>query len=65
MPVSGEEMFKLYRKAGWKIVHRKGSHVKVGKGVLREIIPLHKELKRGLERALFKRLEQTRAGKDN
>jgi len=52
MPVSGEEMLKLYLKAGWKIVHRKGSHVKVGKGKLREIIPLHKELKRGLEQAL-------------
>jgi len=65
MPVSGEEMLKFYRKAGWEIVHRKGSHVKVGKGVLREIIPLHKELKRGLERALSKRLEQTRTGKES
>jgi predicted RNA binding protein YcfA (HicA-like mRNA interferase family) len=64
MPVSGEEMLKLYRKAGWVIVHRRGSHVKVRKGKLREIIPLHKELKRGLERALFKRLEQTRTGKE-
>jgi predicted RNA binding protein YcfA (HicA-like mRNA interferase family) len=64
MPVSGEEMLKLYRKAGWKIVHRKGSHVKVGKDNLREIIPLHMELKRGLERALFKRLEQSRADKE-
>jgi predicted RNA binding protein YcfA (HicA-like mRNA interferase family) len=64
MPVSGEEMLKLYRKAGWVIVHRRGSHVKVRKGNLREINPLHKELKRGLERALFKRLEQTRTGKE-
>ena len=64
MPVSGEEMLRHYRKAGWVIVHRRGSHVKVGKGNLREIIPLHKELKRGLERALFKRLEQTRTGKE-
>ncbi len=65
MPVSGEEMLKLYRKAGWVIVHRKGSHVKVGKGNLRETIPLHKELKRRLERALFKRIEQTRTGKED
>jgi len=64
MPVSGEEMLRLYRKAGWVIVHRRGSHVKVGKGNLRETIPLHKELKRGLERALFKRLAQTRTGKE-
>ncbi|GAJ05518.1 unnamed protein product [marine sediment metagenome] len=65
MPVSGEEMLKLYRKAGWVIVHRKGSHVKVGKGNLRETISLHKELKRRLERALFKRIEQTRTGKED
>jgi predicted RNA binding protein YcfA (HicA-like mRNA interferase family) len=64
MPVSGEELLKLYRKAGWEIIHRKGSHVKVGKGNLREIIPLHKELKRGLEKALFKRLEQSLADKE-
>jgi predicted RNA binding protein YcfA (HicA-like mRNA interferase family) len=65
MLVSGEEMLKLYRKAGWEITHRKGFRVKVGKGDLRETIPLHKELKRGLERVLFKRLEQTRTGKED
>ena len=56
MPLCGEEMLKLYRKAGWEVVHRKGSHVKVGKGGLRETIPLHKELARGLEQKLLKRL---------
>ena len=65
MPISGEQMRKLHRKAGWVVIHRKGSQVKVGKGNLREIIPLHKELKRGLERTLFKRLEQTRTGKES
>jgi len=65
MPVSGEEMLKLYRKAGWVIIHRKGSHVKVGKGNLRETIPLHKELKLGLEQALFKRLEHTGTGRED
>jgi hypothetical protein len=38
---------------------KKGLHVKVGKGNLREIIPMHKELGRGLERKLLKRLEQS------
>lgn len=65
MPVSGEQMLKFYQKAGWEAFHRKGSHVKVGKGNLRETIPLHKELKRRLERALFKRIEQTRTGKED
>jgi predicted RNA binding protein YcfA (HicA-like mRNA interferase family) len=57
MPLSGEDVLKLYKKAGWKIISQRGSHVKVGKGSLREIIPLHKELKKGLEQALLKRLE--------
>ena len=57
MPLSGEQMLELYKKAGWTVISQKGWHVKVGKGELREIIPIHKELKRGLEKALLKRLE--------
>ncbi|MCL1818519.1 MAG: type II toxin-antitoxin system HicA family toxin [Spirochaetaceae bacterium] len=57
MPLSGEEMLKLYRKAGWTVVHQKGSHVQVAKGSMRETIPMHKELKKGLERALLKKLK--------
>ncbi|OHD25054.1 MAG: addiction module toxin, HicA family [Spirochaetes bacterium GWB1_66_5] len=53
-------MLKLYRRAGWAVMSRRGSHVKVGKNGLRETIPLHRELARGLERKLLKRLEQTR-----
>jgi predicted RNA binding protein YcfA (HicA-like mRNA interferase family) len=59
MPMSGEQMLKLYRKAGWAVISRRGSHVKVGKSGLRETIPLHRELAKGLERKLQKRLEQT------
>lgn len=58
MPLSGDEMLQLYKKAGWKIISQKGSHVKVGKDILREIIPMHRELKKGLEKALLKRLEE-------
>jgi len=57
MPLSGEEMLRLYKKAGWKVLSQKGSHVKMGLGCLREIIPMHPELKKGLEKALLKRLE--------
>ena len=58
MPLSGEEMLRLYLKAGWGIVHRKGSPVKVGRNGLRETIPLHRELARGLERKPLRRLER-------
>jgi predicted RNA binding protein YcfA (HicA-like mRNA interferase family) len=60
VPLSGQEMLKLYRKAGWVTVSKKrgGSHIKVKKGLLRTIIPMHKELKKGMEQALLKKLRQ-------
>ena len=58
MPLSGKDMLRLYKKAGWKVISQKGSHVKVAKDRRREIIPMHKELKKGIEQALLKRLEQ-------
>ena len=57
MPLSGKEMLKRYLKDGWIIIKRHGSHVKVGKGSMRETIPMHKELKKGMESKLLKRLE--------
>jgi len=58
MPLSGDQVLKLYKRAGWHVISQKGSHVKVGKDKLREIIPMHKELKKGLEQALLKRLDE-------
>ena len=57
MPISGREMLKRFERNGWHIISRRGSHVKIGKGSEREIIPMHKELKKGLEQKLLKRLE--------
>jgi len=57
MPISGLEMLKKYQKTGWKILRKKGSHVIIGKNEDRETIPMHKELKKGLERYLLKKLE--------
>lgn len=56
MPLSGKEMKKLYEKAGWIELRQKGSHVIMGKNDQRETIPMHRELKKGLERKLLKRL---------
>ena len=58
MPKSGEQVLKLYLRAGWSVLGQKGSHVRVGKGSLRETIPMHKELALGLERKLMKRLRR-------
>jgi len=60
MPLSGKEMLKRYKKAGWRKVAQAGDHVKVAKGGLRETIPMHKELAKGLESKLLKRLRETR-----
>ena len=60
MPSRGAEVLTLYLKAGWVVIHRKGSHVKIGKGLIRETIPLHRELGMGIQRKLLKRLEETR-----
>lgn len=57
MPVSGKEMAKKFEKAGYeKVKGGKGSHMKYRKGNKTVIIPAHKELKKGLERALLKLL---------
>ena len=57
MPLSGKEMLKLFLAEGWLILRQTGSHIIVGKDHERETIPMHRELKRGLERALLKRLQ--------
>ncbi len=59
VPMSGKAMLRLFVRHGWKELRRRGSHVVVGKGGARETIPLHRELKKGLERALLKRLDRT------
>jgi predicted RNA binding protein YcfA (HicA-like mRNA interferase family) len=56
MPLSGKEMLRRFKLAGWVKISQRGSHLKVGKDDLREIIPMHKELKKGLEQKLLKRL---------
>lgn len=58
MPLSGKEMLRLYLKAGWTVLRQSGSHVRVRRGSELETIPMHKELKRGMEAALLKRLRQ-------
>jgi predicted RNA binding protein YcfA (HicA-like mRNA interferase family) len=58
MPLSGKEMLRLFEKNGWSKLRQTGSHVVVGKSGERETIPMHKELKKGTEHALLKRLEE-------
>ena len=60
MPISGKELAKLFKKSGFREIKGggKGSHLKLRKGNKTVIIPAHKELKKGLEKALMRQLEE-------
>jgi predicted RNA binding protein YcfA (HicA-like mRNA interferase family) len=60
MPLSGKEMAKLFRAKGFVEVkgQGKGSHIKLRKGNKVIIVPGHRELKKGMERALLKQLKE-------
>lgn len=60
MPISGKKMVKLFLLHGWRFERQTGSHVIVSKGSQVECIPVHgnKDLRKGLERALLKRLKE-------
>jgi predicted RNA binding protein YcfA (HicA-like mRNA interferase family) len=61
MTISGKEMLKRYLKAGWMVTRSKGSHHFMTKGDEIEIIPAHaKDLGKGLEAKLLKKLEETK-----
>lgn len=49
-------MVRLYEIHGWVILRQRGSHVQMGRGNERETVPMHRELGKGLERKLLKRL---------
>ena len=63
--VSGAELVKALQKAGFIILRQKGSHVAMekveGGGVLRTIVPMHREIARG---TLHDILKQTRLTRD-
>jgi predicted RNA binding protein YcfA (HicA-like mRNA interferase family) len=56
MPLSGKEMLSRFQKAGWSFHHQTGSHAIVKKGSSMESIPMHKELRKGTEQYLLKKL---------
>jgi predicted RNA binding protein YcfA (HicA-like mRNA interferase family) len=56
MPISGKKVIKLLLKDGWTKVSQSGSHVKLTKGSLVTIIPLHgnRDLPKGTLRSIEK-----------
>ena len=48
LPVlSGKELIKGLKKAGFEVVRQKGSHVSLQKGDYKTVVPLHDELAKG------------------
>lgn len=48
LPVlSGEELIKALKKAGFRAVRQKGSHVSLQKETYKTVVPLHDELAKG------------------
>jgi predicted RNA binding protein YcfA (HicA-like mRNA interferase family) len=59
MPLSGMEMVRLYEKAGWRFVRQTGSHMIMRHPNGRTCpIPRHRELGKGLECDLLKKLKE-------
>jgi predicted RNA binding protein YcfA (HicA-like mRNA interferase family) len=58
MPISGKEMLKKYKEAGWKLARRGKNHYIVKKEERTVSIPDHKELKKGIEKKLLKWLKE-------
>jgi predicted RNA binding protein YcfA (HicA-like mRNA interferase family) len=56
MPLSGDEMRKLFEKDGWIFDHQRGSHMILKKDGRHICIPRHKELSKGTEHGLLKKL---------
>ncbi len=54
LPVSGRQMVKVFRKIGFQVARQKGSHIVMSKDDLVLVIPNHKTVAKGTERALIK-----------
>lgn len=60
--ISGSQLVKALKKAGFKIIRQKGSHVSMAKGEHRTVIPLHDELAKGTLIAVLKQCGLTKEG---
>ena len=45
--LSGEQLIRALKEAGFTVIRQKGSHVSLQKGTFRTVVPLHDELAKG------------------
>ncbi|MBI5886808.1 MAG: type II toxin-antitoxin system HicA family toxin [Deltaproteobacteria bacterium] len=61
LPVlSGEELIKLLKKAGFIVVRQKGSHVSLQKEDYKTVVPVHSELAKGTLLGIMKQCGLTK-----
>jgi predicted RNA binding protein YcfA (HicA-like mRNA interferase family) len=58
--LSGQDLINALKKAGFKWVRQKGSHVSLQKGKYCTVVPLHDELARGTLLAILKQCGLTK-----
>lgn len=51
--VSGRECVSALQRAGFEVVSQKGSHIKLRRGGVVVVVPNHRELGRGVLRAII------------
>lgn len=56
--MSGKDLVKIAEKAGWVYRNQTGSHYVMEKNGQHISVPLHKELGKGLEHKLLKRIKE-------
>ena len=52
--LSGDDLIKALKKAGFRFVRQRGSHISLENGPYRTVVPLHDELSRGTLLAILK-----------
>jgi predicted RNA binding protein YcfA (HicA-like mRNA interferase family) len=52
--LSGEDLIKALKKAGFHFVRQRGSHISLQKGKYKTVVPLHDELATGTLLAILK-----------
>lgn len=55
MPMTPKQMIELLKENGFIVISQKGSHLKMKKGAIMTIVPMHnKDLGKGLEQKILK-----------
>lgn len=66
LPVlSGEELIRALKKAGFQVVRQKGSHVSLQKENHKTVVPVHNELAKGTLLGILKQCSLSRDDLEN